>query len=86
MHILGGGGGRQKFEIQRQNEADSVTYLPFETTTEWLNNNHIMQCTLYLLHMQYPNAKHQNMTGVTHSVVQHNKLLFKVMGLVDMCL
>ncbi len=70
-------GGGQKSEKQRQNEADNETYLPFSTTTEWLSNNHIMHCTLYLLHMQYPNAKHQNMTAVTHSVVQHNKLLFK---------
>ncbi len=71
-------GGGQKSEKQGQNEADNETYLPFSTTTEWLSNNHIMHCTLYLLHMQYPNAKHQNMTGVTHSVVQHNELLFKV--------
>ncbi len=70
-------GGGQKSEKQRQNEADNETYL-LSTTTEWLSNNHIMHCTLYLLHMQYPNAKHQNMTAVTHSVVQHNELLFKV--------
>ncbi len=71
-------GGGQKSEKQRQNEADNETYLPFSTTTEWLSNNHVMHCTLYLQHMQYSNAKHQNMTGVTHSVVQHDELLFKV--------
>ncbi len=70
-------GGGQKSEKQRQNEADNETYLPFSTTTEWLSNNHVMHCTLYLQHMQYSNAKHQNMTGVTHSVVQHDELLFR---------
>ncbi len=36
-----------------------------------------MHCTLYLLHMHYPTATHQNMTGVTHSVVPRDELLFK---------
>ncbi len=49
-------GGGQKSEKQTQNEADNDTYLPFSTTREWLSNNHIMHCTLYLLHVQYPNA------------------------------
>ena len=71
-------GGRLKSEKHRQNEADSDTYLPFSTTREWLSYNHIMHCTVYLLHMQYPHAQHHNMTSVTHSVVQHNELLFKI--------
>ena len=71
-------GGRNKSEKQRQTEADNETYLPFSTTDEWLSNNHIMHCTLYLLHMHYPTATHQNMTGVTHSVVQRDELLFKI--------
>ena len=37
-----------------------------------------MHCTLYLLHMHYQTAAHQNMTGVTHSVVPRNELLFKI--------
>ena len=71
-------GGRNKSEKQRQTEADNETYLPFSTTDEWLSNNHIMHCTLYLLHMHYPTATHQNMTGVTHSVVPRDELLFKI--------
>ncbi len=71
-------GGGKKSEEQRQTEADNETYLPFSTTDEWLSNNHIMHCTLYLLHMHYPTATHQNMTGVTHSVVQRDELLFKI--------
>ena len=69
-------GGRslpKKTREQRQTEADNETYLPFSTTDKWLSNNHIMHCTLYLLHMHYPTATHQNMTGVTHSVVSRNE-------------
>ena len=71
-------GGGQKSKQQRHTEADNETYLPFSTSNEWLSNNHIMHCTLYLLHMHYPTATHQNMTGVTHSVVPRDELLFKV--------
>ena len=37
-----------------------------------------MHCTFYLLHMHYPSATYQDMTGVTHSMVPRNKLLFKI--------
>ena len=72
------GGGKSK--RHRQTEADNETYLPFSTTNEWLSNTHIMHCTytLYLLHMHYPTAAHQNITGVTHSVVPREELLFKI--------
>ena len=74
----GGGIFTRKTGEQRQTEADNETYIPFSTSDEWLSNNHIMHCTLYLLHMHYPTAAHQNMTGVTHSVVPRDELLFKI--------
>ena len=39
---------------------------------------HILKCVLYMLHMQYPDAKHQNMAGVTHPVPSVQELLHKV--------
>ena len=65
----GGGIFTRKTGEQRQTEADNETYIPFSTSDEWLSNSHIMHCTLYLLHMHYPIAAHQNMTGVTHSAM-----------------
>ena len=39
-------------------------YTPFSgSDIEWLSNNHISNCVPY---MRYPDAKHQNMAGVTH--------------------
>ena len=34
---------------------------------EWLSSNHILKCVLYMLHMRYPDAKHQNTTLRRHS-------------------
>ncbi len=54
-------------------------YTPFSgSSREWLSNNHISNCVLYLLHMRYPDAKHHNMAGVTHPVPSVQELLHKV--------
>ncbi len=54
-------------------------YTPFSGNGyEWLSNNHILKCVLYMLHMRYPDAKHQNMGGVTHSVPSVQELLHNV--------
>ncbi len=54
-------------------------YTPFSGSGhEWLSNNQILKCVLYMLHMQYPDAKHQNMGGVTHPVPSVQELLHKV--------
>ncbi len=51
-------------------------YTPFSGSgREWLSNNHISKCVLYMLHVRYPDAKHQNTAGVTHPV---QELLHKV--------
>ncbi len=51
-------------------------YTPFSGSgREWLSNNHITKC---VLHMRYPDAKHQNMAGVTHPVAFVQELLHKV--------
>ena len=44
---------------------------------EWLSNIHILN-VCYVLHIQYPDAKHQNMEGVTHPVPSVQELLHKV--------
>ena len=43
---------------------------------EWLSNDHIAK--LYMLHMRYLDAKHQNMAGVTHPVPSVQELLHKI--------
>ncbi len=54
-------------------------YTPFSGTgCEWLSNNHISKCVLYMLHERYPDAKHQNMAGVTHPVPSVQELLHQV--------
>ncbi len=73
--IYWGGGKSRK---QRQTEEDNEIYLPFSTTNEWLSNDQIMHCTLYLLHMHCATAADQNMTGVNHSVVPREELLFEI--------
>ena len=54
-------------------------YTPFSGSGhEWLSNNRILKCVLYMLHMRYPDAKLQNMGGVTHPVPSVQELLHKV--------
>ena len=44
---------------------------------DWLRSNHILKCVTYMLHMQYPNAKHENTGGTTHPVPSVQELLHK---------
>ncbi len=54
-------------------------YTPFSSSgCEWLSNNHILKCVLYMLHMRYANVKHHNMAGVTHPVACVQEVLHKV--------
>ena len=54
-------------------------YTPFSSNgLDWLSSNHILKCVTYRLHMQYPNAKHQNMGGITHPVPSVDELLHKM--------
>ena len=46
--------------------------------TEWLDSNQILVSSLYLLHTQYVNAKHQNMWGITHTAVPNNHLIHQL--------
>ena len=75
------GGGQQpnipdgELDLGQNNDL----YTPFSGSgREWLSNNHITKCVLYMLHMRYPDAKHQNMAGVTHPVAFVQELLHKV--------
>ena len=53
-------------------------YTPFSSSgCEWLSNNHILKCVLYMLHMRYANVKHHNMAGVTHPVACVQEVLHK---------
>ena len=56
-HTQWGGGQHANAEIQL--ETDNKTYTSFSLTDQWLSNLHNMHCTPYLLHMQYPSARHQ---------------------------
>ena len=62
----GGGGAEELRDGPNPNPNDN--YEPFSRCgTEWLDSNQILKCSLYLLHTQYQNAKHQNLYGLTHT-------------------
>jgi len=76
-----GGGGRQPHTPDGEPDLgpNNDLYTPFSGSGhEWLSNNYILKCVLYMLLMQNPDAKHQNMAGVTRPVPSVQELLHKV--------
>ena len=76
------GGGTHNHVKPHENEPDlgpnNDLYAPFSYNgQDWLNSNQILKCVLYMLHIKYSTAKHQNLAGVTHPVAQLQELLTK---------
>ena len=78
-----GGGSKSKKADHDQNTDRSNIYNPFSRCgTEWLDSSQIQLSSLYLLHTQYVNAKHQNMWGATHTTVTNTHLIYQLRLLV----
>lgn len=61
------GGGQATGHNGSPHLDQNENYNPFSRCgTEWLSSNQILKCSLYLLHTQYQDAKHQNIYGLTH--------------------